>query len=353
MQPASTVKRRLNHHGFALCLAITFALPMLPLWNSIARHRDPIAYARPAIFRVAEAGPQSSFPNRSVALMLVLPVAFIGVRLRSYVHGRQHKRHLEIARRMQASLLPPAQRQIVDGLEIAADCLPSSNGAGGFYDTFAVPGGGSTFVLGDVCGSGIPAALLMGVLHGAVRSSAWTDSGAGHEEATSKINRVLCELTSAERAATMFWSYFDPQSNFLRYINAGHFPPLLFKANRRDVVPLRSGGPVLGVAAAASYQQASARFDPGDLLVIYSAGIVQARDRAAEMFGRERLLSVVGLSRGKTAHETRDRILSAVQAFTGDAGQDDDRTLLVIRYTGPRVNRAIAGFQGQPTLEIA
>jgi hypothetical protein len=205
MHPASTVKRHITHHWLALCLAISCALPMLPLLNSIARHRDAAAYARPAIFRVAEAGRrQSSFPNRSVVLMLVLPVAFIGVRFRSYAHGRQQKRHLEIARRMQASLLPPAQRQIVDGLEIAADCLQSSNGGGDFYDTFAVSGGGSAFVLGDVCGSGIPAALLMGVLHGAVRSSTWTDSGAEHEEATSKINRVLCELTSAERAATMF-----------------------------------------------------------------------------------------------------------------------------------------------------
>ena len=353
MQPASAVKRPLRHHWLAFCAAISCVLPILPFLNSIA-HRDATAYARPAIFRVADAGQKpSSYLNRSVALALLLPVTFIGVRFRSYVHARQQKRHLEIARRMQASLLPPPPRQIVNGLEIAADCLPAPNGGGDFYDTFTVSGGGSAFVLGDVCGSGIPAALLMGVLHGAVRSSAWTESGAAHEGSTGKINRVLCELTSSERAATMFWSYFDPQSNFLRYINAGHFPPLLFKANRRDIVPLRSGGPVLGVAAEAAYQQASVRFDPGDVLVIYSAGILQARDRAAEMFGRERLLSVVGLSRGKTAHEIRDRILSAVQAFAGDSGQGDDQTLLVIRYTGPRVNRVIAEVPGQPTLEIA
>ena len=287
--------------------------------------------------------------NASAATALLLALAIAGVGLRSYTRACQMDRQLEIARRMQANLLPPARQQMLEGLEVAADCLPAATVGGDFYDMFKVPGAGSAFVLGDVCGKGLPAALLMGMLHGAVRSSSWTDSGSHHEAATGRINKLLCEVASPERSATMFWSYFDAQAQLLRYINAGHFPPLLFKANRREIVPLRHGGPVLGVAPGSVYQQASVRFEPGDMLVIYSGGVVQARDHHQEPFGRERLLSVVDLSRGKSAQEIRDRILSSVRAFAGDNEPEDDRTLLVIRYSGPRMSFAPNAIQEPET----
>ena len=337
-------------------------------WVSQTRRVGPARIAiSAAVYRVAAYDPSSRLPvqssanrlrwalwiNASAAIALVLALAIAGVRFRSHVRSSQSARHLEIARRIQANLLPAARQQILDGLEVAADCLPSVTVGGDFYDVLKVPGSGPAFVLGDVCGNGLPAAMLMGVLHGAVRSSPWTESGSQHEAATGKINQLLCRLASSERSATMFWSYFDAEAQLLRYINTGHFPPLLFKASRREIVPLRHGGPLLGVATGAAYEQASVRFEPGDMLVIYSGGVVQARDHNQEPFGRERLLSVVALSRGKSAEEIRDRILSSVRAFTGNNEAGDDRTLLVIRYSGPRISCTPHAVQEQPALERA
>ena len=285
-----------------LCLMVVCGLAVVLVVNSIASYRWISRSRRTnsarigisaTVYRVVANDPSSRLPlqssaiplrralgiNASAAGALLLALAIAGVHIRSYVRASQSDRQLEIARRMQANLLPAARPQMWDGLEVAADCLPSATVSGDFYDVFNVPGHGPAFVLGDVCGNGLPAALLMGVLHGAVRSTPWTESGSQHEAATGKMNRLLCELASAERSATMFWSYFDAEEQLLRYINAGHFPPLLFKASRREVVPLRHGGPVLGVAAGAAYQQASVRFEPGDMLMIYSGGVVQASDR--------------------------------------------------------------------------
>jgi len=193
-------------------------------------------------------------------------------------------------------------------------------------------GDGAAFVLGDVSGKSIPAALLMGVIHGAVRSSSWTESRWHHEEATRQINRLLWERASRERFASMFWSYFDPKKGLLRYVNAGHFPPLLFQKGKRAPVRLSDGGPVLGLLPGVRFQQGAVRFEPGDVLVMYSDGVVEAANGAAELFGVDRLEAAVESGPDQTADRIRAQILAALLAFTGDGPLDDDRTLVVIRY---------------------
>lgn len=273
--------------------------------------------------------------NLSAALALLVALTLIALRFRSFIEGRQLERQLEVARRVQMDLLPSTRPYISSGFDIAADCI-SANGVGGdFFDVFATSDGASAFVLGDVSGNGIPAALLMGVIHGAVRSCSWTDSPAQHEAATSRINTLLCDHSSRERYATMFWGYFDSQNHLLRYINAGHFPPLLFKAgHRQTLLRLSSGGPVLGLLPGIEFQQGAVRLEPGDVMVLYSDGVVEANGPGDEQFGEERLREVASTALAGTAEDIRNGILASVRAFTGQASPDDDRTLLVIRYTG-------------------
>src|SRR5882762_9933017 len=147
--------------------------------------------------------------NSSAALMLLISLIAIALRLRSYIVGRRLEQEVEIARSVQRDLLPSSKREF-DGFEVAADYLPASRVSGDFYDAFRVRTERAAFVLGDVSGKGLPAALLMGVMHGAVRSSSWTESPLQHQEATGQINALLCERAATERYATMFWSYFDP-----------------------------------------------------------------------------------------------------------------------------------------------
>jgi len=191
-----------------------------------------------------------------------------------------------------------------------------------FSDVSSPEGRAATFLIGEVSASGARTATLVNLIQSAFRS-------ADQEAAAFEINRMLYEQ---DRYAAMFWSQFDPETRLLHFINAGHLPPLLFKANRRPMLRLEHAGPGLGVFPNAAYRQGSVSLDPGDILVIYSDGIVEASDHSDESFGEDRLITVVELSRNKSVEEIRTRILSSVQTFASDTAPATDRTLLVIRY---------------------
>ena len=152
---------------------------------------------------------------------------------------------------------PPARAgSAPPGVDVAAECLPAARVGGDFFDIVALPGERYAFLVGDVSGHGISAALLMGLIHGAMSSPPW---GVAENEASraAELNRLLVAKSSEERFASLFWCAFDPASASLRYLNAGHPPPLLIR--RRDHMPaaidrLTAGGPVLGVVEAAAYR---------------------------------------------------------------------------------------------------
>ncbi len=277
--------------------------------------------------------------NCSGALALLATLLVIRARFRSYLAGQRLGQDVELARRVQQDLLP-TPLDISATFDLAADFQPAAHLGGDFYDAFPVAGGGAAFVLGDVSGKGIPAALLTGVIHGAVRSSAWTEGHRQHQQATERLNRLLSERASAERFASLFWGYIEGSA--LRYINAGHLAPILARANRPACLRLDEGGPVLGLLPAAKFQTGSVELEPGDLLVLYSDGLVEAANQHDEHFGEERVQALVAQYRHLTATQIRDRIIRAAQAFTGNAELEDDRTLLVLRYTGVAAKSQIA-----------
>lgn len=300
------------------------------------------------------------FINSSAGLLLLFALAIIGLRFRSHLRGTELEHEVEIARSVQRDLLPSAEFNL-DEFDVAGDYVPVAGVSGDFYDTFSSPGGRVSFVIGDVAGKGVPAAVLMGVLHGAVRSSNWMHSARNHCEATHDINRLLCQRTAANRFATMFWAYFDPQSQHLRFINAGHCPPLLVKkAQRNSILRLLTGGPVLGLMRDVGFEQGSVRLDVGDRLILYSDGIAEAMDASGEEFGEERLIAVIRAHSEETAEALRDAILLAIEAFTGAAAQQDDRTLVVAVYRGEarqsetlETARSAASVKGQEMIATA
>lgn len=287
--------------------------------------------------------------NCSAALTLLVAMGLMAYRLRSYIQGQQLEQQLEIAHSVQRDLLPSVAN-LPEEFHLAAEYQPAARLSGDFYDLLPRGEASAAFVLGDVSGKGIPAALLMGVLQGAIRSTPWTESAEQHELATSKINQMLCERASRERYSTLFWSYFDPASETLRYINAGHCAPMLFKASGESR-RLDDGGPVLGLLAHARFSQSSVRFEPGDTLVLYSDGIVEAADPKDEQFGEDRLEELVRESLGQTPVEIRRRILDAVNRFTNNAELSDDRTLVVVRYAGALVGEKRSAAQDLVAVE--
>jgi hypothetical protein len=273
------------------------------------------------------------FINCSGALALLATVVIAGLGFRSYAHGKHLEEQLEIARQVQSELLPPLTEKYV-GVHLATEYTPAEQVGGDFYDVFQVKDTGTALVMGDVSGKGVPAALLMGVIHGAVRSSLWFESPARHESESQELNRLLCERASGERYASMFWCHHDPTARSLSYVNAGHWPPLLARRNGSgvEISSLNVGGPVLGVVPEARYEQAKVEVSEGDILLMYSDGLVEAANSRGEEYGEGRLREVLATVTEKSADDIRRTILSSLAAFSGAAELRDDLTIVVAQF---------------------
>ena len=275
---------------------------------------------------------RNTIVSASAALMLLVSLAMVVMRFGPYVHGRELEAQMEIARDVQRELLPGAQSWPI-GVDVAAECIPASRVGGDFYDIVALPAGRLAFALGDVSGHGVPAALLLGLIQGAMSSPPW---GVLNDEAdrAASLNELLLTKSAGNRFASLFWCSYDPAAETLRYINAGHLPPLWIRrlvGGTPVVDRLTEGGPVLGLLADARYRTASTRAGAGDVLVLFSDGLVEATNDREEYFGEERLIAVTQQSLDLSTPAIRDAILSAVRTFAGDRAVQDDQTLLVVR----------------------
>jgi hypothetical protein len=271
--------------------------------------------------------------NCSGALALLATVVIAGLGFRSYARGRRLELQVEIARQVQSELLP-SRTEACEPVRLATVYRPAEQVSGDFYDVFRAGDGRIAMVMGDVSGKGVPAALVMGVIHGAVRSSAWSESTSAHERESAQLNLLLCEKGSASRYASMFWCYYEPLTRRLGYVNAGHHPPLLVgeRGHGIEVVRLDAGGPVLGLLPQARYEQARCDVRPGDTLVLYSDGLIEATNPAGEEYGERRLREFLATAEAGTPDDIRDAILASASPFLVTAPPRDDLTLVVAKF---------------------
>jgi sigma-B regulation protein RsbU (phosphoserine phosphatase) len=272
----------------------------------------------------------------SAAFALLAAVIVIGFRFRNYLRGKQVEEQLAMARLVQFDLLPPGKLLTRD-LEFAAQCVPAWQVGGDFYDAFETDDHQIALILGDVSGKGLSAALLMGVVQGSVHAANATGSAANHEQSAERLNQLLCSKTARERFVSLVWCYFDPVASVLAYINAGHLPALLVRRDGSggfEIERLDEGGPVLGVLPGATYRQSRLNVLPGDLLIVYSDGILEATNALDEEFGEERILGAVEENWAGSPTEIRDAVLAKVRVFLGKELPHDDQTLMVVRLQG-------------------
>ncbi len=269
----------------------------------------------------------------TAAIALLAAVVIIGLRFPHYLNSKQYEEELALARRVQHDLFP-REGVSTGNMEFAARFIPSRQVGGDLYDIFETDDGGVAMVLGDVSGKGLSAALLMGVVQGAIRTSSDAGLAERHEYAAERLNHLLCVKTARERFVSLFWCYLNKEGDRLSYINAGHLPALLVRERfgRPDVWRLeQGGGPVLGVLPTARYKPAEVDIEPGDLLVVFSDGVSEATNAAGDEFGEEGIIESVKREFQKSASGVCEGILSDVRAFLGDELPHDDQTLMVVK----------------------
>lgn len=251
--------------------------------------------------------------------------------LRFVENSRQDRRRLEeeveAASEVQQRLFP-STRPDAPGLNFAGMCRPAFGVSGDLYDYFALPSGRLAFLLADVCGKGMPAALVAASLHATVRAYA-PAAGRNCAELVAEVNRTLFATTSAERFVTMFYAVYDPADSTITYTNAGHCPPLWI--HRSQTTRLESLILPAGILPEVPLLQESIQLTPSDLLLVYSDGVTEACNGVGDEFGDARLLEVSRAARCHTIEAFCGAILDAVKDFTGDVHQADDLTVLTLK----------------------
>ena len=240
-------------------------------------------------------------------------------------------RELEIAREVQQRLFPQTL-PVVKGLDFAGYCRPALGVGGDYYDFIRLDDGCLGIAVGDVSGKGIAAALMMASLQASLRGQTIKPcSTLG--EMIQHINRLVFEASAENRYATFFYAQYDPATRMVRYCNAGHNPPLLYReANgRKTIRRLDQGGTVIGLFPEAPFSEAAIQVEPGDILIGYTDGISEAMNEQEEEFGEERLSECAGECETRCAADMITCMLHHVDAFTGEAAQHDDMTLVVVR----------------------
>jgi phosphoserine phosphatase RsbU/P len=243
------------------------------------------------------------------------------------------KRDLQIAREIQTWLLPGAPPPI-PGLSIAYATRPANTVAGDYYDVFPRPGNTETenlmmFAVADVAGKSIPAAMLMATFQASLKTL--STAQVALPELVANMNKYSCSNSQGGlRFTTAFLAEYDPAPRVMYYINAGHNTPILRRANGA-VERLDVGGLPIGIRPEATYESASVTLAPGDWLVIFTDGLVEAINRDEEEYGEDRLLSVIAANAATTPADMLKRLMAALDVFVGMTPQHDDITCMLLK----------------------
>ena len=244
---------------------------------------------------------------------------------------RRRKSELEIAATVQQQLFPRTMRELRT-IDYAGQCV-AARGVGGDYYDFLDLGPNTSddslgFVLADVSGKGVPAALLMANLQACFRAQA----GVGFRRPADLLKTVHSHFynsTSPDRFATLFFGAYDDRTRRMRYVNCGHCAPLLLRTGG-ELVRLEPTATMLGAFEDWSCAEDEVRLDPGDSLLLYSDGVTEAADSDGNDFGEARLVRILRESCAPDAHELVREIVKAVSAFSGTS-LADDVTVVAIR----------------------
>jgi sigma-B regulation protein RsbU (phosphoserine phosphatase) len=259
----------------------------------------------------------------------------------AYLQARIVTQSLELAREIQMGLLPkdfPALPQVKE-VDIFATIVPALEVGGDLYEFFPLDNDRICFMIGDVSGKGVPAALFMAMARTAFKMAAIAASESAQSQSIAltlnRVNQFLCESNPKHMFVTTFAGILDLATGRVDYVDAGHECPFILKREGTVVEVPKNGGIVLGLLADYEYTPGVLHLKPGDSLVLYTDGVNEAMDTGDRLFGVDAIVTT--LSRHgccSTSHNIVEALLERLRTHVGEAHQSDDITMLVVRYLG-------------------
>lgn len=239
------------------------------------------------------------------------------------------RRELQVATEVQKRLFPDEFPETA-AIQCAGLCLPARGVGGDYFDFLQLDNQQIGIALADVAGKGIAAALIMSVVQASLRSLAETNAGSLADLAA-RMNRLVHRSTGTNSYATFFYGQLDEEKMQLRYINAGHNPPLLWRSGDGSIEELAAGGTVIGIFAQSSYEESNVQLKSGDVLIAFTDGVSEAHNPREEEFGEERLRQALRRFAHLPVSEITSKILEELKLWMADAEQFDDLTFLVVK----------------------
>jgi serine phosphatase RsbU (regulator of sigma subunit) len=234
---------------------------------------------------------------------------------------------LSLAHMIQASFLPETIPQL-SGWQLTATLEPARQIAGDYYDFLNLPDGKLGIVIADVADKGLGSALYMALSNTLIRTFA---DEYYHDPALvlKTANQHILRNARANLFVTVFFAVLDPKSGLLHYANAGHPPPFL--VGLEGIKVLNNTGMPLGIDEENDWGSDEIVISPGELLLLYTDGVMDAQNNAGEFIDRKTILNTLQQNLGKTVQEVQQGILDKVHRFVGDAPRFDDITLVILR----------------------
>jgi serine phosphatase RsbU (regulator of sigma subunit)/HAMP domain-containing protein len=243
-------------------------------------------------------------------------------------NARSYERQQEIGRVIQQALMPgPSVR--LPGVAVAGRYQPSREVGGDFYAVLPLGNGRVGLAIADVAGKGIPAATLAARTRYLLEALAL--DGRDPADVLTRLNAALAGDPGTNLFVSLYYAVLNPARGMLRWASAGHVPPMLVRAGGPGPLPLDTSGVLLGILPEARYESRETAVRPGDVLVLYTDGITEARRTDGELFGEQRLAAAVAVAGAGTPEEIAGAVMHAISEWAG-AGQRDDRALAVIRF---------------------
>jgi serine phosphatase RsbU (regulator of sigma subunit) len=241
---------------------------------------------------------------------------------------RELESEVAMAAGIQKGLLPKEPPEVL-GADLAGVCLPAANVGGDYYDLMIDDEGRLVILVADVAGHSIGSALLMAMARSVLRRE--VELGAGPTEILGTTNRAMFnDLVNAGLFITMFCARYDAATGELTFANAGHNPPILARADG-TTLELDGDGAAIGFLDEVEFEECHETIGPGDCLLLFTDGVVEALDPVGDPFGEDRLAETVSAMAPAGTRALIDTIVSALNDFTGGSHQRDDITMVALR----------------------